>query len=143
MTARDSAVLLFDGDCAFCNGYVRWLLRHERDSRYQLSALQSLAARSLLSPFGVDANDLSSVLVIDGGRLYRKTDAILHLLGELHWPWPLLRILSLVPRILRDSVYDYVGARRYHWWGRADICVLADLNLRARVLSSPSPHSTP
>lgn len=142
MNFDDLAVVLFDGDCAFCNGTVRWLLRHERAPRYRLAALQSEAARPLLAQFGVPAGDLGSVLVIDHGRLYRKTAAVLHLLRELRWPWPLMRVLVVVPRFLRDPVYDFVGARRYRWWGRADRCVVADPALRARVLVCPSSSPT-
>ncbi|WP_029890106.1 thiol-disulfide oxidoreductase DCC family protein [Polycyclovorans algicola] len=134
----DAAVLLFDGDCAFCNGCVRWLLRHERRPRYQFAALQSDAAQPLLARFEVPPGDLGSVLVIDHGRLYRKTAAVLHLLPELRWPWPLLRVFVLVPRVLRDAVYDFVGARRYRWWGRATSCVIADPAWHSRVLTLPS-----
>lgn len=143
MTDADLAVVLFDGDCAFCNGTVRWLLRHERAPRYQLAALQSESARPLLARYGIGADDLSSVLVIDHGRLYRKTAAALHLLRELRWPWPWLRVLGLIPPALSDRVYDYIGARRYRWWGRAETCVLANDQLRARLLSPSSLTSVP
>lgn len=136
--APDAAVLLFDGDCAFCNGCVRWLLRHERRPRYHFAALQSEAAQPLLARFEVPSGDLGSVLVIDRGRLYRKTAAVLHLLSELRWPWPLLRVFGLVPRGLRDALYDGVGARRYRWWGRATFCVIADPAWHDRVLTPSS-----
>lgn len=143
MSGNVDAVLLFDGECAFCNGTVRWLLRHERTPRYRLAALQSDAARPLLARFGVPLGDLGSVLVIDQGRLYRKTAAVLHLLRDVRWPWPLLRALALVPGFLRDPFYDFVGARRYRWWGRATSCVIADPALHARVLTSSTPPSPP
>lgn len=129
-------VLLFDGDCAFCNGCVRWLLRHERRSRYYFAPLQSAAAAPLLAEHGIAAGDLSSLAVVDGGRVYRKSAAVLHLLHEAHWPWRLLRVFALVPRALRDAAYDYVGARRYRWWGRASTCVVADPAWRSRLLVS-------
>lgn len=132
------AVLLFDGDCAFCNGCVRWLLRHERRPRYRFAALQSAAAQPLLARFSVPPGDLGSVLVIDHDGLHRKSGAILRLLPELRWPWPLLRVFALVPRILRDAAYDYVGARRYRWWGRAKSCVIADPAWHGRVLNPSS-----
>lgn len=129
-------VLLFDGDCAFCNGCVRWLLQHERRSRYYFAPLQSAAAAPLLAEHGIAAGDLSSLAVIDGGRLYRKSAAALHLLHEARWPWRLLRVFALVPRALRDAAYDYVGARRYRWWGRASTCVVADPAWQSRLLVS-------
>lgn len=134
MTAGASVpVLLFDGDCAFCNSWVRWLLRHERSPRFHFAPLQSAAAAPLLAAHGIASGDLSSLAVIDDGRLYRKSAAVLHLLRETRWPWRCLGIFALVPRVARDAVYDYVGARRYRWWGRAESCVVADPVWRSRL----------
>lgn len=135
-TGPGVSVLLFDGECAFCNGCVRWLLRHERSARYRLASLQSVAAAPLLAAHGIAPGDLSTLAVIDGGRLYRKSAAALHLLRETRWPWPLLGVLALVPRVLRDAAYDYIGARRYRWWGRTQSCVIADPDWRSRLLDS-------
>lgn len=130
-------VLLFDGECAFCNGCVRWLLKHERSPRYSFAPLQSAAALPLLAAHDVAQGDLSSMVVIDGGQLYRKSDAALHLLRETHWPWRSLRVLAVIPRVLRDAVYDFIGAHRYRWWGRAEHCVMADPAWQSRLLAPP------
>lgn len=127
-------VILFDGDCALCNASVRWVLRWEREPLYRFSALQSPAAQRLLQPFGVESVDLSSVLVVDAGQLYRKTDAVLHLMRDMRGFWFLLRAFVGIPRPLRDAVYDFVGRRRYRWWGSAKQCVLAQTGLESRVL---------
>lgn len=131
-------MLLFDGECAFCNGCVRWLLRHERRPRYRFAPLQSAAATPLLAAHGIASGDLNSMVVIDSGQLYRKSAAALRLLRETRWPWRLFGIFTLVPRALRDMVYDYVGAHRYRWWGRAKSCVVADPAWRSRLLVSQS-----
>lgn len=131
----DAPVLLFDGDCAFCNGCVRWLLRHERRPRYRFAPLQSAAAAPLLATHGIAGGDLSSMVVLDGGKVYLKSAAALHLLRETRWPWPLLRVFAVLPRPPRDAVYDYVGRHRYRWWGRAASCVLADAACQSRLLN--------
>jgi predicted DCC family thiol-disulfide oxidoreductase YuxK len=132
-------VLLFDGHCAFCNGCVRWFLRHERRPRYHFAPIQSDVAAPMLARFGVAPGDLTSFLLIDNGRLYRKSAAALHLLRDTRWPWRALRVFALVPRVLRDAAYDYIGARRYRWWGRAESCIVADPAWQSRILIS---HST-
>lgn len=134
----DVPVLLFDGECAFCNGCVRWLLERERRPRYYFAPLQSAAAAPLLAEHGIAQGELSSLVVIDGGRLYLKSAAALHLLRETRWPWRMLRVLVLVPRVLRDAVYDFIGARRYRWWGRAKSCIVADPAWHSRLLVSPT-----
>ncbi|MEM8497196.1 MAG: DCC1-like thiol-disulfide oxidoreductase family protein [Pseudomonadota bacterium] len=130
----DVAIVLFDGDCALCNGCVRWLLKHERRSRYQFAPLQSTAARPWLRAYGLSAADFGSVLAIDGQRLYCKTEAVFHLLREARWYWRLLRVALLIPRPLRDSIYDFVGSHRYRWWGSATYCVIAEPLWRDRLL---------
>ena len=134
--AEPAPILLFDGDCAFCNGCVLWLLRHERAPNYRFAPLQSAVAAPLLDRHGIDANDLSSIVVIDADRVHRKSAAVLHLLRATRQPWRSLAVLSILPRRLRDAAYDYVGARRYGWWGRATSCVIADPAWRSRVLAA-------
>lgn len=130
-------VLLFDGECAFCNGCVLWLLKHERSPRYSFAPLQSAAALPLLAAHGKAQGDLSSMVVIDGGQLYRKSDAALHLLRETRLPWRMLRVFAVIPRVLRDAIYDFIGAHRYRWWGRAEHCVMADPLWQSRLLEPP------
>lgn len=129
-------ILLFDGECAFCNGCVLWMLRHEREPNYRFASLQSAAAAPLLARHGLAAGDLSSLVVIDAGQVYRKSAAVLHLLRATRLPWPVLRIFAILPRFLRDAAYDFVGANRYRWWGKVKTCVVADPAWRSRVLIS-------
>lgn len=132
-------VLLFDGECAFCNRWVRWLLTHERRARYRFAPLQSRAAAELLIAHGADPLDPSTLIVIDAGLVYRKSDAVIHLLKEMRWPWRLGVALRAVPRRWRNRGYDFVGAHRYAWWGRANSCVLAEPAWRLRALESSLP----
>lgn len=127
-------VLLFDGECAFCNGFVRWMLKHERRPHYYFASLQADVAAPLLVEYKIAPGDLSSLVVIDNARSYRKSDAVLHLLAEMRWPWRLLGVGVLIPRKLRDVAYDFIGKRRYQWWGRADCCIVADPAVRSRIL---------
>ena len=129
------AIVLFDGDCAFCNGCVRWLLKHERRSRYQFAPLQSAVAKPWLEKYGLSTSDFNSVIAIDGQQAFIKSSAALHLLKEAHRYWHLLRILKIIPRPIRDAVYDYVGKNRYQWWGSASRCVIAEPQWQSRLLT--------
>lgn len=98
--------VVFDGYCTLCNHTVTFLQRH--------------AVPGALAYVANPAADQTSVIVIDGGREYTKSDAVLHLLGYLRQPWPALRVLRIVPRGIRDRVYDVVAANRYRWFGRTE-----------------------
>ncbi len=100
------ATVVFDGYCSLCNRTVTFLQRH--------------AIPGTLEYVANPAADQTTVLVIDDGREYTKSDAALHLLGYLQTPWPVLRVFRLVPQPVRDAVYDIVARNRYRWFGRAD-----------------------
>jgi predicted DCC family thiol-disulfide oxidoreductase YuxK len=71
---------------------------------------------------------------VEDGRAYFRSDAPLHVARRLRFPWPLLFALVIVPRPLRDRVYDVIAARRYRWFGRQDVCMLPTPQLRGRFL---------
>ncbi len=128
------SILLFDGECAFCNACVQWLVKHERTPRYYFAALQDEGVAPLLQAHGIQQENFDSIVVIDGGSSYIKSAAAFHLLHETHWPWRILSVFRFLPNSLCDFVYDFIGARRYRWWGRAECCMVADPALKARQL---------
>ncbi len=100
------ATVIYDGHCNLCIGSVSFLSRHARPGTLTFEANPAAGQRT--------------VVVVDGGREYRKSDASLHLLRYLRMPWPLLGFLRWVPRPLRDGVYDVVARNRYRWFGRRE-----------------------
>ena len=128
------AVIFFDGYCCLCNAWLRFVLRHEREAYFQFAPLQSLAARQQLQAFGYDTTDLSSVVVLEQGQLYLKSDAALKVLSHMRWPYRATRVFVFLPRRLRDWVYDLIGRMRYRLFGRAPFCAVATDGVRARFL---------
>ena len=129
----DQPVILFDGACVLCNRTARFALRRDRRARIRFATLQSPAARRLLGREGDPAPDLDSVVLVAGGRAYRRSRAILEIVRWLDPPWPLLYGLVVVPRFLADAVYDFIGTRRYRWFGTTTSCALLEAD-RARIL---------
>lgn len=114
--------ILFDGTCHLCLGSVRFLFRHDNGAGYRFAWLQSPAARRLLSDVVVPAAD--SVVLVQRGRVYFRSTAILRAVSGLGGGWKLASALLLIPRPLRDAVYDFIGARRYRWFGQSTHCSL-------------------
>jgi predicted DCC family thiol-disulfide oxidoreductase YuxK len=77
---------------------------------------------------------MDSVVLLEGGRLYTRSQAALRIARRLRSPWPAAYALALVPRVIRDRVYDFVAARRYRWFGRRDACMIPTPGLRGRFL---------
>jgi predicted DCC family thiol-disulfide oxidoreductase YuxK len=128
-------IILFDGVCNLCERSVQFVIRNDRDARFRFASLQSPAAQRILAEFQYVEDELSSVLLIDNGQLYRKSRAALRIARQLDGAWPVLYYLFFwIPSFVSDVVYDFIGNRRYRWFGKKDECWLPHDDLRKRFL---------
>ncbi len=127
-------ILLFDGVCNLCTGAVRFVIKRDPRKRFRFASLQSPVAEMLLGLETLERDRLESLVLVDGGRMYRKSTAVLLTAKRLTGLWPLLSIVLAVPRPLRDAVYDWVGNRRYRMFGKRDVCWKPDTDLNDRFL---------
>jgi predicted DCC family thiol-disulfide oxidoreductase YuxK len=127
------AVVLFDGVCNLCNGLVRFVVKRDPDGRFKFAALSSDAAARALSRF--DTGPLpDSLVLIEDGNVFTRSDAALRIARRLGFPWQLAYALVVVPKFLRDWVYDLVARHRYRWFGRREACVVPTPTIRDRFL---------
>jgi predicted DCC family thiol-disulfide oxidoreductase YuxK len=131
--APGHAVIVFDGICVLCNGWVRFLLRHDRAGRYRFAAMQGACGRALLQVHGLDPDDPSSFLLVDGQGMHTDSDAIVRVLAGLGGVWRLATVARAVPRAMRDALYRALARRRYRWFGTTT-CTLPTPAERARFL---------
>jgi predicted DCC family thiol-disulfide oxidoreductase YuxK len=128
------AILLFDGLCNLCSAAVRFVIRHDRHRRFRFASLQSATARQILADHGCCDPSLSSMVLVTAGRCHERSRAALEIARRLNAPWPALYVFVVVPRPIRDWVYDFVGSRRYRWFGKRAECWLPDGELRGRFI---------
>jgi predicted DCC family thiol-disulfide oxidoreductase YuxK len=131
-TAR-GPVIVFDGICVLCNGWVRFLLKHDRVGRYRFAAMQTEAGRALLADHGLDPDDPASFLLVEDERAWTDSEAIRRVLTRLGGVWRLAGVIALVPRIVRDPLYRRIARNRYGWFGTTECLVPTDEE-RARFL---------
>ena len=115
-------VILFDGVCNLCTGSVRFVIERDSRKQFRFASLQSPVAEKLLGPHRNEADRLESVVLVVGERIYRKSSAALLIARRLDGLWPLLSVLLVIPRPLRDAVYDWIGKRRYRMFGKRAAC---------------------
>ncbi|MEG6510124.1 thiol-disulfide oxidoreductase DCC family protein [Methyloligella sp. 2.7D] len=118
----DRPILIFDGECVFCSGFARFLLRHDRDKRFRFLAAQTLLGEALYAHYGIKSDDYESNILLDGGRAYFKSDGLIRMLAYLGSPWSLGKAGWIVPRGLRDFFYDVIARNRIRWFGRRESC---------------------
>ena len=133
------AVVLFDGVCNLCNTAVNFIIDRDAAGYFRFAALQSEEARPLLSRCGAPAGaleteTLESIVVVEGGRCYRHSEAGLRIARRLGPPWSLAYAFMAVPRPLRDAAYEWLARRRYDWFGQRGECRVPTPELRERFL---------
>lgn len=125
------AIIVFDGVCVLCNGWVRLLLRHDRKRRYRFAAMQAPAGRALLVAHGLDPDDPTSFLLIEhdrepAPRISQGVTAIRRVLVGLGGAWRLLAVAAVVPRVIGEPLYGLLARNRYRLFGRHDACAMPD-----------------
>ncbi|HYF62208.1 MAG TPA: thiol-disulfide oxidoreductase DCC family protein [Herpetosiphonaceae bacterium] len=128
-----NGLVLFDGVCNLCNGSVRFILRHDRAGYFSFASLQSPAGARALAERGA-APTLNSIVLIEDGRLYESSDAVLRIARRLGAPWSWGYAAVIVPRPLRNALYRIIARNRYRWFGRREACMLPTPELRGRFL---------
>ena len=118
--------------CNLCVGSVRFVIKRDSRAVFRFGSLQSPAAQRLLA----GPSEAESVLLVENGRVYRKSSAVLRIARQLDGAWPALAVLLIVPRPLRDAIYDWIGRRRYRWFGRREACWRPAAELAGRFIDS-------
>jgi predicted DCC family thiol-disulfide oxidoreductase YuxK len=128
------AVILFDGTCAFCERSVR-LIAARDDGYFQFGASQNPEGRALLEQFGTSREATKSIILIEGERIYLRSDAVLRIAARMRAPWNYARVFLWVPRPIRDLVYRFVAAVRMRIAGTSNACEIPPPEIRRRLIS--------
>lgn len=127
-------LILFDGVCNLCSHSIQFVIRHDKKNIYRFASLQSGFARSLLLKHELPPNDFETIVLIEDSRIFTRSTAALRIARRLNGAWPLLYILVLVPRFIRDAVYRYISAHRYKWFGKKESCWLPSPELESKFV---------
>lgn len=134
-----SHLVLYDGVCGLCSRLLQFLLRHDRRRVFRFAPLQGPTARSLVARWGGNPDELTTFYVCADyrtprARVFTRSNAALFVARELGWPWKLLLVARIVPKVLRDVLYDVVARTRYQIFGRYDQCLLPSAESRSRFV---------
>ncbi len=132
MAAR--SIVLFDGVCNLCNGFVNFLIDRDPHDRFQFGSLQSESVKGLLRPFNYSTDEISTVLLIQDGQLYSQSTAVLKIFRQMPGAWPLMYAFVVLPKPIRDFFYNLVARNRYKIFGRKDTCRIPTRELRSKFV---------
>ncbi|MBH0187720.1 MAG: thiol-disulfide oxidoreductase DCC family protein [Nitrospira sp.] len=120
--AKHERVIVFDGICNWCNAWVTFTIDHDPRGRFKFGTLQSEPAQQILKELHLPAEDFSTFLLLEQGHVYTKSAAALRIVKQLSGFWPFFYLGIVIPRPLRDTLYDYIARHRYEWMGKSNTC---------------------
>jgi predicted DCC family thiol-disulfide oxidoreductase YuxK len=128
-------LILFDGVCVLCNGFARFVARRDEAARFRFAQAQSELGRALFRHYGLDDSAFETNLLIEEGRAYGRLEAFARIHQALGAPWSGARVLLLLPRALRDWLYERIARNRYRVFGRYATCAApGDPLVKARLI---------
>ncbi len=127
-------IILFDGVCNLCNSSVIFAIKRDKNDLFRFAALQSEVGEKLVSKFNIDTSKTDSIILIDGEKYFEKSSAALHIAKHLSGGWPLLYSFIILPKFIRDSVYNFIAKNRYKWYGKKESCMIPTPELQAKFL---------
>jgi predicted DCC family thiol-disulfide oxidoreductase YuxK len=130
----DHPVLLFDGVCNLCNGAIQFIIPRDPEGTIRFAPLQSTLGTQVQQQAGLSTDDLETVVLVEDGLAYTKSDAAIRVGEQLGGVYRVLSLGRLIPRRLRDRLYDFVADNRYDWFGRKDQCMIPDEDVSDRFL---------
>ena len=140
-TDAPKPIVLYDGVCGLCNRGVQFLLKRDRHDRLRFASLQSDFAATLLKRHDTDHQSLDTVYVVlnygeAGETLLAKGDAVIFLAGAIGGVWHIGRMGRIIPRPVRNWLYDFVARHRYQVFGKYETCMLPDPKQRPKFLEA-------
>jgi predicted DCC family thiol-disulfide oxidoreductase YuxK len=123
-------VILFDGICNLCNNSVQFVIRRDRAKQFRFASLQSEYGKQFLAIHQLPQTDYNSFILFENNTVFTRSTAALKVVRKLNGGWPVLYTLIVVPRFLRDFLYDLIARNRYRWFGKRETCWVPTLELK-------------
>ncbi|CDK40434.1 Conserved protein YuxK [Halorubrum sp. DM2] len=131
---EDAAIILFDGVCNLCSGFVQFVHPRDPEGKYRFASLQSEVGQALLAEHDLPTDEIESIVLIEDGESYVKSAAVIRIATGLGGRYRLLSPFRYVPAPVRDRVYDFVAEHRYRWFGKKDRCMMPSGDVESRFI---------
>jgi predicted DCC family thiol-disulfide oxidoreductase YuxK len=128
----EKPIVFFDGVCNLCNGFISFLVGIDKDEKFHLSSLQGETAKKYLDKDDID--QMKSIVVWDKGKLYKKSEAVLHIFLVTGGIWTCVSWFRFFPSVLTNIAYDFIAKNRYLFFGKKESCRIPTPEERKRFL---------
>lgn len=125
-------IIFFDGICYLCNSIVNFLIKIDSKDKLRFSPIQSKFSHKNFLTSYPELEHYDSILLQKNQKVFVKSDAVIEIIKELRWYWRIFLVGKIIPRKLRDMIYDYVAENRYGWFGKKDECMIPTDEVKSR-----------
>ena len=136
---HQESILLFDGHCSLCNAAVDFVLKRDAKKKLLLASIQGPAGQKVLKKYQLPPSYLETLVLVEEGQVYLGSTAALRVARLLRGGWPLFYALIIIPKGVRDRIYQWIGKHRYQWFGRRASCRMPTASERAHFLKEDHP----
>ncbi len=129
-----ASVILFDGVCNLCNGFVQFVIKRDKKNIFRFASLQSEFGQKFLTENKLNAVVFKSIILVKGTSYFSQSTAALKIFKELNGVCKLLYVFIITPKFIRDAVYNLVARNRYSWFGKKESCMIPSNELEEKFL---------
>jgi predicted DCC family thiol-disulfide oxidoreductase YuxK len=134
MATAGNKIVLFDGVCNLCNNSVQFIIKKDTKKQFRFASLQGKFGQGFLKTHNLPADSFNSFILLEGENVYTRSTGALRMLKHLGGGWSLLYGFIIVPKFIRDAVYNWVAVNRYNWFGKKESCMIPTPEFRERFL---------
>ena len=132
--SKEHPILLFDGVCNLCNGFVQYAIERDPKGLFRFAALQSNEGKMVLEHIHLSPEDLSTAILIEEEKIYTQSDVGLRMIKKMNVWYRFLYFLIILPKPFRDFFYRIIANNRYKWFGEKESCMIPTPELQSRFL---------
>jgi predicted DCC family thiol-disulfide oxidoreductase YuxK len=129
-----NGIVLFDGECKFCNGSVNFIIEHDKAGYFKFAPNQSEVAQEIFRKYNVDKANIDSLVLIENEKVYLYSTGALRIARKLNGLWSIFYGFIIVPSVIRDFVYKQFAKVRIRIFGKQEICLMPTNEIRERFL---------
>jgi predicted DCC family thiol-disulfide oxidoreductase YuxK len=115
-------VVLFDGECNLCSRSVQFIIKHDAKKVFRFASLQSSFGKQIKEYFKIDDTQPETILLLKNNDIYKSSTAILHISKELNGTWKIFYAAIIIPKPIRNYIYNIISKNRYKWFGKKEQC---------------------
>jgi predicted DCC family thiol-disulfide oxidoreductase YuxK len=123
-TKQNSRIIIFDGLCNLCSGFMQFVYKRDEKDNFKFAWVQDEKSVKILDQFNLHKESLKTIILIESEIVYYKSSAFFKIVRLLRFPWPVLTVGYLIPRAIRDWIYDFIAENRYRWFGKKEQCMV-------------------